>query len=159
MCGTNSMTNNITVLADGIKRNNARAGQIVNGQLTINTSNAYTEASDFSFMCVLIWDKCLNDTDLTTVSNYLMNYLKTGIHCKTIERYNKSILKSKDNTNKTFNYNPPIPPPIHPPIPPPMQPVVQIYKHKDNNMDKLIDDITIIFIILVIGIIFYLSYK
>lgn len=106
MCGTNSSTNNIKVLGDGIKRNDANAGGIANGQLTINTSNVFTEASDFSFLCVFIWNQWLNDTELTTVSDYLINYLNTGVHCDTIMRLlglpcfleGSKILCLKDNT-------------------------------------------------------------
>ena len=86
MCGTNSSTNNIKVLADGVKKNINNAGNIVNGQLTINTSNVYAEPSDFSFMCVFVWNQQLNDTELTTVSDYLINYLNTGIHSDAIKR-------------------------------------------------------------------------
>ena len=80
MCGTNSNTNDITnnILVNGFGYGTFNGG--TGGyDLTINNGNQKsTETSDFAFNTVLIWETALTNTQLSQVSNALLNYLLLG---------------------------------------------------------------------------------
>jgi hypothetical protein len=75
MCGTNdsAISNPNNIITNGVASGSASGGT---GGVTLYINR--DESSDFAFQQVLIWDKGLTVSQLTTISSTLMNYLSFG---------------------------------------------------------------------------------
>lgn len=110
---SNNINNNRNILINGnwrgkpdIDSNGNKKYGIGGDILTINGANNKQHNSDWALICVIIWDKNLNDNDLLLVNDFLKNYMESKINKEALLIPNPNI-KSHCNifNDSKYKYN------------------------------------------------------
>jgi hypothetical protein len=97
MCGKND-----DILADGISVGNSTNAS--GGQNSLHINDAASEASDFAFSQLIIFDTVLDDDEMKIVSDYLQKYLRDGNDETDVHTQINDIKQIEANRKITFGF-------------------------------------------------------